>query len=287
MRSIFVSIVIILALSSTGCVQTLAIRTVGGIMEHGFAAFNEEADLDLAREGLSGNLKLLEALIKGDPSNEKLLLFAAQGYSAYALAFVEDDSVERARPLYLRSREYAFRILEQKMDLRAALSGDLDVWRAAVNRLSDDDVPAVFWAGFSWGAFINISRTDLSAMGDLSKVDVLMEFVLRRQPSYYFGGADAYFGSIQGTVPAVLGGRPDVSKEHFEKSMAYTKGRFLIVPVMYAKTYCVQVQDRELFEKLLNGVLEASLDDMPEARLPNAMAKKKAERLLQQADELF
>lgn len=281
------AILLALTLTLSGCVQTLAIRTVGGIMEHGFAAFNEEADLGIAREGLSGNLKLLEALIKGDPKNEKLLLFAAQGYSAYALAFVEDDSLERARPLYLRAREYAFRILEQKMDLRAVLGGDLEGLRAAVERLSDDDVPAVFWAAFSWGAFINISRTDLTAMGDLSKVDVLMEFVHRRQPSYYYGGADAYFGSIQGTVPAVLGGRPDLSKSHFERSMAYSQGRFLIVPVMFAKTYCVQVQDRELFEKLLNGVLAASLEDMPEARLPNAMAKKKAEKLLREIDELF
>ncbi|MCU0454339.1 MAG: TRAP transporter TatT component family protein [Bacteroidetes bacterium] len=281
------AIVLALALTLSGCIQTIAIRTVGGIMEHGFAAFNEEADLGIAREGLSGNLKLLEALIKGDPKNEKLLLFAAQGYSAYALAFVEDDSVERARPLYLRAREYAFRILEQKMDLRAALAGDLEELRLAVDRLSDDDVPAVFWAAFSWGAFINISRTDLTAMGDLSKVDVLMAFVHKRQPSYYYGGSDAYFGSIQGTIPAVLGGRPDLSKSHFEKAMSYSQGRFLIVQVMFAKTYCVQVQDRELFEKLLSGVLEASLDDMPEARLPNAMAKKKAERLLAEIDELF
>ncbi len=283
------STVILLALTLTlsGCIQTIAIRTVGGIMENGLAAFNEESDLDIAREGLSGNLKLLEALIKGDPENESLLLFASQGYSAYALAFVEDDSVERARPLYLRAREYAFRVLDQKMDLRAALAGDLDGLRSAVDRLSDDDVPAVFWAAFSWGAFINISRTDLSAMGDLSKVDVLMEFVVQRRPSYYYGGADAYFGSVKGTVPAVLGGRPDQSKVHFERAMAVTNGRFLMVPLMYAKTYCVQVQDRELFEKLLIGVLDASLEEMPEARLPNAMAKKKAARLLQNIDELF
>jgi len=34
-------------------------------------------------------------------------------------------------------------------------------------------------------------------------------------------------------------------------------------------------------------VLAASLEDMPEARLPNATAKKKAERLLANIDELF
>lgn len=281
------AIVLTAALSLNGCIQTIAIRSVGGIMEYGFAAFNEESDLEIAKDGLSGNLKLLEALIKGDPENEQLLLFAAQGYSAYALAFVEDDSVERARPLYLRAREYAFRILDQRSGFRKALNGDLDGLRTFVATLSPDDVPAVFWAAFSWGSFINISRSDLSAMGDLSKVDVLMDFVLAHQPAYYFGGADAYFGSIKGTIPVMLGGKPEESKAHFERSMDYSQGRFLIVQVMYARTYCVQVQDRELFEKLLRDVSSASLEILPEARLPNAMAKKKAERLLREIDELF
>lgn len=281
------AILLTAALTLQGCIQTIAIRTVGGIMEYGFAAFNEESDLEIAKDGLSGNLKLLEALIKGDPENEQLLLFAAQGYSAYALAFVEDDSVERARPLYLRAREYAYRILEQRSGFREALNGDLDGLRSFVATLSPDDVPAVFWAAFSWGAYINISRADLSAMGDLSKVDALMGFVLKHRPAYYFGGADAYFGSIQGTIPVFLGGKSEESKAHFERSMSYSQRRFLIVQVMYAKTYCVQVQDRELFTKLLNDVLAMPLDDLPEARLPNAMAKKKAERLLREIDELF
>ncbi len=85
-----------------GCVQTLAIRTMGGIMDYGLEAFNEEGDLKLAEDALGSNLKLVEALIKGDPENKKLLLMASQGFNAYALAFAEDDSVERARTFYLQ-----------------------------------------------------------------------------------------------------------------------------------------------------------------------------------------
>src|SRR3989338_5558909 len=280
------SALLVASLSMQGCVQTLAIRTVGGIMEYGFEAFNEESDLDLAREGLSGNLKLLEALIKGDPDNEQILLFAAQGYSAYALAFAEDDSVERARPIYLRARDYAFRILDQRSGFKNARKGSLEELRTAVSALSKDDVPAVFWAAFSWGSYINITREDAIVMADLSKVDALMEFVLVNDPSYYYGGADLYFGSIQGTIPAVLGGRPERSKEHFEKSLSFSGRKFLMAQVMYAKTYCVQVQDRDLYKKLLDEVGAASIDILPEVRLPNAVAKHKARRLLSQIDEL-
>ena len=76
-----------------GCIQTLAVRSMGGIMDYGFEAFNEESDLQLAQAALASNLKLIEALIKADPENEKFLLYAAQGYNAYGLGFAEDDSV--------------------------------------------------------------------------------------------------------------------------------------------------------------------------------------------------
>ena len=62
-----------------GCFQTIAIKTMAGIMDYGFEAFNEESDTQLAKEGLGSNLKLIEALIKGDPDNEKLLIYASQG----------------------------------------------------------------------------------------------------------------------------------------------------------------------------------------------------------------
>jgi len=157
MRS--VSLVLVVALSLQGCVQTIAIRTVGGIMDTDSRLSMKRATSRSPRTGLSGNLKLLEALIKGDPENEKLLLFAAQGYSAYAMAFVEDDSVERARPLYLRARAYAFRVLEQRAGFRAALEGDLDGLRAAVSELPGTMCPRSSGQHFPGG------YTSISAVG--------------------------------------------------------------------------------------------------------------------------
>jgi hypothetical protein len=57
--------------------------------------------------------------------------------------------------------------------------------------------------------------------------------------------------------------------------------------VMYAKTYCTQTLNEELFDQLLAKVDAMPLDDAPEIRLPNAVAKKKARLLLASRDELF
>jgi hypothetical protein len=57
--------------------------------------------------------------------------------------------------------------------------------------------------------------------------------------------------------------------------------------VYYARTYAVQMQDQELFESLLAKVDEASPDILPEARLPNMIAKRKAKLLRDKINELF
>ncbi len=280
-------LLLILVFVVQGCVQTIAIRTMGGIMDYGFEAFNEESDLQLAQEALGSNLKLLEALIKGDPENEKLLLLASQGYSAYALAFVEDDSIERARVFYQRGRDFALRILHQDASLREALAKDLDSFRAVLKTLSREDVPAVFWTAFGWGSYINITRNDVAALADLAKVIAMMEFVAEKDPTYYYGGAYLFLGSIEAVTPEMLGGKPEKAREYFDKAVAASEGKFLMTYVFYAKTYAAQRLEQELFESLLAKVEDASPDLLPEARFPNAVAKRKARALREHISELF
>ena len=270
-----------------GCIQTIAIRTMSGIMDNGFRAYFRESDLDFAREGLAGNLKLVEALVDGDPENEHLLLLAAQGYGSYALAFAEDDSVERARDFYLRGRDYGLRILRQNRSLDEGLEKDLRTFEKALAGLSREDVPSVFWTAFCWGGYINISRSDLEAMADLSRVLAMMQFVAREDPAFYYAGAHLFLGAINGSIPPMLGGKPALAKEHFEKARELNGGGFLMTYVYYAKTYAVQVQDQELFESLVKRVEDASIDILPDARLPNAVAKRKAALLRAQIPELF
>ena len=280
-------IIVITAFLFEGCIQTIALRSMSGVLDNGLASFNEESDLQLAHEALGSNLKLIEAMIKGDPENEQFLTFAAQGYNAYALAFCEDDSVERARVFYLRAKEYGMRVLMKNTKFAMALDGDITAFRQAVAAFDKDDIPAIFWTAISWGSYINITRTDVAGLADLSKVIALMEFIADKDSSFYYGGAYMFLAVIEGSTPRTLGGNPDKSKELFEKCLAVSGGRFLMAQFYYAKTYAVVTQDQPLFESLLKQVEEASPDILPEARLANIIAKKKAQKLLAQSNEIF
>jgi hypothetical protein len=280
-------LLLLAALLLQGCVQTIAIRTMGGIMDYGLEAFNEEGDLRLAESALGSNLKLVEALIKGDPGNTKLLLMASQGFSAYALGFAEDDSVERARMFYQRGRDYGMRVLLQNSAFQNAWDKDLGSFQAALKTFSKDDVPALFWTAFGWGSYINITRNEVSALADLPKVLAIMEYVRQLDPTFYHCGPYLILGSMEGSMPKVMGGKPEKAKAYFDRAVELTGGKFLLTYVYYAKTYAVQIQDQALFESLLKNVEETSVDVLPEARLTNAIAKRKAMLLRAQINDLF
>jgi len=275
------------ALLLSGCIQQIAVSTVGSIVDDGFEGFTEEADLAFARDALPGNLKLIDVLLKSEPDNERLLRLASQGYNSYALAFLEDSEPDRARAFYLRGRDHAFKILRTDARLAQALGAHPDELRSALSTMSDDMVPAAFWAAFGWGSYIYLSLDKPDAVADLSRAQALMEFVAARDSAYYYAGADLFLGVLYGSRSKMLGGDPVKSREHFERALRITGRKFLMAQLYYARSYATQNLDEELFDALLAEVEAASLDILPENRLANAAAKEKAALLKSKKPELF
>jgi hypothetical protein len=282
------AIVAVVALSLfQGCFQQIAVGSLTGVMEDGFAVLNEESDLALAEASIGSNLKLIESVLRSDPGNEKLLMMACRGYSSYAMAFVEDVDPARARGFYLRGKEYGLRLFPEGSAVGKALRSEPSTTVEALRRASLSDVPKVFWTAVSWGGAIALDLTDPDALAALPVVQAMMEWVREKDPAYFYGGPDFFLGTIAGSRPAMLGGDPPAARDHFERALGLNGGRFLLTYVYYARSYAVQAQDSALFNRLLTAVDTASIDILPEARLSNAVAKKKAVLLRSKTNELF
>lgn len=277
----------LLCLTASGCIQTIATNTVGNIVYDGFPALAEEQDLDFAGRALPANLKLLEVMLRSNPDNRELLILLSQGYSSYALGFVEDVDPARARLFYQRAIDYATRLLRQNDDLAQGLDGTLDDLKAGLARGGKDDVPAVFWAAFGWGGYINLSLTDPDALAAIPRAEAMMQFVLAVDSGYYYGGAHVFLGSLDGSRPRMLGGDPERARRHFEAAIGINGGRFLMTQVYFARSVAVQTLDEGLFDRLLDEVDSASIDILPEMRLANAIAKQKARILRGRKADLF
>lgn len=281
-------IIISLVHWSCGVVNTVAVNATTNIVDYGLIAIFEESDLVFAETAIPGNLTLLEALYRAkEKDDDHLALLLTQGYTGYTLGFVEDADPERAKVLYTRARDYGLRSLKKNNAFARAFDQDREAFAKSLQQFGKEDVPMIFWTANAWGNLINVSIADPDVLGDLPKVNAMMEFVLKNDETYFYGSAHLYFAAILATTPKNLGGKPDSARYHFEKCFEIGKNAFVLPHLYMAKSYCVQMQDKALFEQLLKTIDEASLEALPEQRLVNAIAKRKAKRLGERVDELF
>lgn len=264
----------------------MAIQTMVPLLESQLISMQEETDPVLAEQAIPAQLKILEGILKEDPSNIRLLDALAEGFCSYSFSFVEDDEPERASALYLRGKKYA--------EIALKLSGDWnwggrrsEDFKKSLQNISPSALPSLFWLGQCWGGWLLLNLSDLSSFAALSKVEAVMTQAVVWDPGFHLAGPHLFLGGFYGGRSKMLGGRPEKAKYHFERSLELTERKFLLNHLIYAKTYAVQNQNRPLFEDLLNEILDAPDDLFPAQRLANAIAKKKAKLLLDSSDDLF
>jgi len=71
----------------------------------------------------------------------------------------------------------------------------------------------------------------------------------------------------------------DESKKHFDRALELNGGKFLPTKLNYATRYHCAKGNKADYDRLLKEVLSSG-DPLPEARLQNAIAKRRARRYL-------
>jgi hypothetical protein len=270
----------------SGCsTEKMAVRMALPLAEGQYIALQEEADPELAENALPANLKMMEGFLKEDENNSDLLRRLSEGFCSYSFSFIEDTDPERAAALYQRGKNYALSALSAETGIENMGKLNLEQFNSALEKMDKDNVPSLFWLGQCWGGWLMLSLDNPLAFVAISKVESLMKQVLALDASYHYAGPHVFLGAFYGGRSKMLGGDPEKSRYHFEKSLALTGNRFLLSRVLYAKTYAVQVQDKKLFAEQLNTVIKGNI--LPEQRLANEVAKVKAKRLMEMANELF
>jgi hypothetical protein len=116
---------------------------------------------------------------------------------------------------------------------------------------------------------------------------MIMQGVLRLDEKYYLGGSHMFYGVYYGGRPEMLGGEPEKAKQHFDRAIEISRGKYLLTKFLLAKYYAVRIQDKSLFEQTLEEIISAPKDLLPEQGLANQIAKRNAERWIGFADDIF
>jgi hypothetical protein len=273
---------VLVLLFSTGCTSLV----VNPLLDSLTVSLQKQTDLELLRDGAPSLLLVLDGLIAGDPDNKPLLIAATKAYGAYAATLYEDGNIERAANMSIKARDYGINLISQLPGLENINGQTLSEIDDALVRTSPGQADSLFWGAYGWATWIQYQDGAPAAMADLPIVELIMLRVVELDESYYYGGAHIFLGAYYGSRPQMYGGKPEVSRKHFERALTLNKRLFLLTHVSYAQTYARIIFDRELYLKLLTEVIEQPLADS-EIASSNKLAKVIAEKLINQVDEYF
>lgn len=287
------------AILASGCsLKTMAVNTVADTLAESGDTFSRDDDPQLVREAVPFALKTYESLLESVPKHKGLLLATCSGFTQYAYAFVHTDAdileptdypaalqmKERARKLYLRGRDYCFRLLELRQ------RGVIDKLQigptTALSWASRDEVPLLYWTGASWGSAIAVGLDQPGLVADVPAVKALVERALALHEDYNSGALHQLMISLE-ALPEAMGGSPARARQHFDRAVELSKGQDPYPYVTLAGSVSLPAQNRDEFVKLLEQAVAIDPDANPTARLPTLIAQKRARDLLSRVDDLF
>ncbi|MDX1443957.1 MAG: TRAP transporter TatT component family protein [Gammaproteobacteria bacterium] len=278
----------ILALFGLAVVASGCAGLVSSVTEDLSRAILAHDDPATVESGAPAYLLMVDGFIQGDPDDEDILRSGASLYAAYAGIFVEEET--RSRKLAQRSFDYARRSACEYDDLLCnPKQQDFQSWKKALAEFDDeDDLPYLNTLAQSWLVWIRANSSDWAAIGDLPRVEAILDTVLSVDDTFDNGGPHVYLGILKTLRPPALGGQPEKGREHFERALDISGGNNLGAKVAMAEHYARITYDRELHDRLLEEVVAADPDaGAGNFTLMNVMAQRRAKDLLVSADDYF
>jgi len=225
-----------------------------------------------------------EKAAAAEPKNMEVLVKLTRGYYFLADGYLRSNEKE-----YLEVMDKAVKWGEKAMVAASpefeAKMRDGGKIPEAVKLVPKEGVPAMYWYASALGKWAKMKGFAV-LLGQKDNVKATMDRCLELEPTFFYGGPHRYFGAFYAVAPAFAGGDLEKSKVHFNKSLEIAPA-FPGTKVLWAAELSTKEQDEDTFEKLLNEVLAAPDDAIPEL-VPEVLAEKgKAKELLAQQDDLF
>jgi hypothetical protein len=294
-----------LGLGSTGCIKQIILDGQIEGTRKASAAIESFSDYEVAQTAAYSGATQFEGMHYLAPDNNDALFMLTRTWTSLTFAFIEDQleqaedtegegsalyAYQKARAVagYDRALHYGLELLEKRSPgFQAAKKNDATM-KAWLDHFSDEqDVENLFWTGYAWMGRTNILKDEPAEVADLFIGVAMIERVKQLKPDYLFGSVHAILGAYHGRSPMAeldtcrdkpAPGCSD-AKTEFDAAIAQTKGAALLPKLQLAAKYFCTKGDKANYVKTLTEVVEAG-DTMPEQRLTNAIAKRRAKRYL-------
>lgn len=231
------------------------------------------------QQSLEESLSKFEYVHLTHPEDIEILTYLTRGY--FLLAELHHTNPDLKKRNFEKARLFGEKGMQTNPDYKK-LSGD-DIEKA-IEKLTDREVPVVFWSAAALGKWAKLNGI-MSSLKYKNQILGMIKRVEKLRPDFYYSAVPRYWGGFYAVAPSIAGGDLKKSKKYFQKALEKSP-EYLGTKTLYAELYLVEVEDKKEFKKQLQEVLVAP--NGPAEIIPeNMLEKKKAESLLEKADELF
>lgn len=281
------------SLGTAGCIKQMLTDGQIESTRKASAAVDTVGDYEVANNAAFAGLAQFEGMHYLAPDNENALFMLLKGWTGATFGFIEDkmeeaedveglDSPEylyqqsRALQGYSRAIHYGTILVEKKNPgFKDAQKND-DTMKAWLAGFDESDVPNLFWLGYAWIARVNAGKDDPALVAELYVGVAIMERVAQLDEKFMFGSPHTILGAYHARSATA---EVEEAKKHFDKAIEISGGTLMLPKVQLATKYHCIKGDKESYVKTLTEVAESG-DTLPEQRLQNAIAKRRARRYL-------
>ncbi len=209
------------------------------------------------------------------------------GTSYYIQAeHIPDDSeeVERKLELYQKGLNNTERAMACFDSFRKAINEGMAEEEAA-KTIGKEGIEGVYWTVIclsKWSRLKGFSYI----LFNKNRGWEMIQHVRELDNSWYYGAADRYLGAFYSAAPSIAGGDMELAWEHFQASLEAAP-HYFATHNLISEYYATKMQDRELYLKHLNIVLEGDMTVYPDIIPYQRVEQEKAQKLLDAIDEYF
>jgi hypothetical protein len=284
-----------LGLLNAGCLKQILLDGQIEATRKAAAAIDAFSDYEVARTAAYSGATQFEGMHYLAPQNEDALFVLTQTWTSLTFAFIEDDleqaedgegegsalyAYHKARAVagYDRAIHYGLELLEKKHPGFSGAKKNDDTMKAWLAGFTDpgQDAENLFWTGYAWIGRVNILKDEPAQVADLFIGVAMIERVKQLHHDYLYGSVHTILGAYHARSPMA---EIEEGKKEFDQAIALTGGKALLPKFQLAAKYYCTKGDKEKYVKTLEEVRDAG-DTLPEQRLTNAIAKRRALRYL-------
>jgi predicted anti-sigma-YlaC factor YlaD len=147
------------------------------------------------------------------------------------------------------------------------------------------DVERVYWAAASLGLAISTSKSDAGMIARVPEVQAMLDRAMELDESWGAGSLHEFAITLAATKPG--GADAATLKREYERALTLSGGNRASLFTTYAEAAAIPAQDVEAFRALLARALAVDTDAVPDWRVANLAAQKRARWLLAHAADYF